>query len=199
MTEVELKNQTANFTSEKEKSTNLYTSIVELQDDNQKLKEDIAELNQQISNALEQINSRDSTLGQKDQTIELLQTKLKETSVTLQSNNSTIDSLKQSLAEAQKYSFRAILNNRQGAHHPNAELTKTETANIPVGYSGAFKLNHAQSLSSFLRQNDQREIRSRSNSPYRFTQCPNMTSNSKLQDSFMSKSPNNINPITIDV
>lgn len=46
------------------------------------------------------------------------------------SNNSTIDSLKQSLAEAQKYSFRAILNTRQGAHHPGGG----SVGSIPVGY-----------------------------------------------------------------
>lgn len=45
------------------------------------------------------------------------------------SNNTTIEELKTSLAEAQKYSFRAILNNRSSAHHPPAP---------PVGYAGQF-------------------------------------------------------------
>ena len=33
-------------------------------------------------------------------------------------NTKTIEELRKSLAEAQKYSFRAILNNRSNAHHP---------------------------------------------------------------------------------
>ena len=123
--------------------------------------------------------------------MELLQNKLKETQTTLLSNNSTIDSLKQSLAEAQKYSFRAILNNRQSVHHPGPS--------VPVGYQGSQV--HAQttnlvqqqtSLSQYLRHNDKRESRSRerSSSPYRYNQCAlNNTymSGSKLQDSYVSK------------
>lgn len=82
--------------------------------------EQIASLTKLLDEATLEIKQRDNTVDQKDQTIELLQGKLKETSHTLVSNNSTIDSLKQSLAEAQKYSFRAILNNRQGVHHPGS-------------------------------------------------------------------------------
>jgi hypothetical protein len=64
------------------------------------------------------IDQRDQTIIEKDSVILLLQNKLKETQVTLSSNTKTIEELKKSLAEAQKYSFRAILNNRNNAHHP---------------------------------------------------------------------------------
>lgn len=130
------------------------------------------------------MKERDTTVSTKDETIDLLQTKLKETSVTLISNNSTIDSLKQSLAEAQKYSFRAILNNRQGVHHPGGAGLNHQSSQqqIPVGYQGTFSGNQQATLSGFLKTNDLREQRSRSNSPYRFNQCPMnaSASNSKL-------------------
>ena len=42
----------------------------------------------------------------------MLMEKLKQTQHTLISNNSTIDERKQSLAEAQKFTFRALVNNR---------------------------------------------------------------------------------------
>jgi hypothetical protein len=44
--------------------------------------------------------TKTSTIGDKDSTIDLLQQKLKETSNTLLSNNSTIEDLRKSLAEA---------------------------------------------------------------------------------------------------
>ena len=68
---------------------------------------------------------RDEVISNKLEAIELLQTKLKETQATLLSNNTTIDELKNSLAEAQKYSFRAILNNRNSTHHPTANAATT--------------------------------------------------------------------------
>jgi hypothetical protein len=118
---------------------------------------------------------KDSTISTREESIELLQTKLKETSVTLQSNVSTIDELKKSLAEAQKYSFRAIVNNRTAAHHPVVNQTTT--------------------LSNYLRVNDRRESRSRSNSPYRFDggNCNHtFTSGSKLQESYISVKNRNV-------
>ena len=53
--------------------------------------------------------------------------------------------------------------------------------------------NAQTTFSQFLRNNDNREERSRSNSPYRFNQCPNnytYQSSSKLQDSFISRNQN---------
>jgi chromosome segregation ATPase len=84
--------------------------------------EQIQQLERNHEEANGTIKSRDESVEQQKQVIELLQNKLGETQDTLLSNNSTIDSLKQSLAEAQKYSFRAILNNRQGVHHPAASM-----------------------------------------------------------------------------
>jgi len=58
-------------------------------------------------------------------------------------------------------------------HHP---------ASVPVGYQAT--------LSQYLHQNDTRDSRSRSGSPYRLQQCPftkTYTSGSKLQDSYISK------------
>lgn len=103
------------------------------------------------------IEQRDQTIIEKEEVILLLQNKLKETQVTLSSNTKTIEELKKSLAEAQKYSFRAILNNRSNAHHPQT---------LPQPYQGGqFKNDDAaskQTFSEFLRTNDNRK---QSNSP----------------------------------
>jgi len=99
------------------------------------------------------------------------------------SNNSTIDELRSSLAEAQKYSFRAIINNRASAHHPTT---------VPVGYQG---FQQQTTLSQYLKENDRRDSRSRSNSPYRFDQCPvnqTVASGSKLQESYISMRKTNV-------
>ena len=46
------------------------------------------------------IEQRDQTIVEKEEVMQLLQNKLKETQVTLQSNTKTIEELKKSLAEA---------------------------------------------------------------------------------------------------
>lgn len=83
-----------------------------------KLKTVNAGLEKRIEDLLAELLSSNAGSKKHEETIDLLESKLKETSSTLISNNSTIDELKKSLAEAQKYSFRAILNNRSSAHHP---------------------------------------------------------------------------------
>mmetsp|Transcript_42739 Transcript_42739/g.65649 ORF Transcript_42739/g.65649 Transcript_42739/m.65649 type:complete len:172 (+) Transcript_42739:1567-2082(+) len=121
----EIEKLQANLSSQKEETQKYKDKKIQFKD-NFKSSQDEIGRNQSLISDLEKrlvekeaaIEGKVTEISTKRESIEVLQTKLKETQRTLLSNNSTIDELKSSLAEAQKYSFRAILNNRNSTHHP---------------------------------------------------------------------------------
>lgn len=141
----------------KEKKKELKLKIKEI---NAVVKErdgDIEALKKKNEESLEIIKEEKSVINEQTNQIASLKDKLREAMETLQKNSETIEYLNRSLQEAQKFSFRALLSNKQQAAQPGNTATN---------------FNPGNTLTRFDDTHDLREsgngLRSRSRSPLHF-------------------------------